>query len=128
MPVHHFCAAQQLVAWEGGLRVELSRVGSLCADRLSGERRLVDAQRGGIEQGAVGWNLVASLHHDSVADDHIAFRYLAYVPVSDHLHGLFVVCLTEQTELAVGLILKDEGQRSGKKHCHEYADRFKKDA
>ncbi len=121
---HNLGAAHGVVGGEGGVGVELRRVGALVAHRLAGEGRLVDVQRHGLEQLAVGRNFLAGVEDDDVAHDHVLARNLGDIAVADDLHRLVVVHLIEQGELAVGLKLEDECQTRGQEYGDEYSYGF----
>ena len=111
-----------MVGGECGLGVEVGRVGGLVADGLAGERRLVDVEHHGLQQFAVGRDLLAGVENHDVAHHDVLAGHLHGVAVADHLHGLVVVHLVEQRELLVGLQLEDEGQPRGQQDGDEDAD------
>ena len=90
--------------------------------RHAGERRLVDAERHGLEESAVGRHLIAGIDDDNIAHHHIFAWHLGGLTVAYHLHGLVVVHLIENGELSVGLQLEVESHAGGQDDGNEDAD------
>ena len=78
------------------------------AYRLAGECRFVDAEAYRFQQNAVGRNLVAGVENHDVVYHDIFSGNLCNAPVADHLHGLLVVDLIQDGELAFRLVFKIE--------------------
>ena len=126
MSLHNLGAAHDAVRGECGLGVEVAAVGGLGAGGLARERRLVHHKCYGVDQGAVGGDLVARAYHHHVARHHVAFGYLLRLPVADDAYGLVVVDLVQDVELAVGLGLEDECQPRCQHYGQKYPDGFEK--
>ena len=125
--LHDLGAAQHVVGGIGGFGVEVGGVNSLAAVGLACERGLVDAQRYGVKQFAVGRNLVSGVEDDDVSHHHVLARDGGHGAVAQHLYRLVVVYLVENLECLVGLLLEQEAQASGQQDGHEDADGLEED-
>ena len=118
---HHLRAAHDVVGGEGGFLVKVFCVGTLAANRLPGECRLVDLQCNRVEQLCVGGYFLTCLNDEYVANDNVLLGYLDGVPVSYGLHRLVVVDLIENGKLLVGFLFKNECESCSEQNGDENA-------
>ena len=111
--VRHGRAAQHGIRRIGRIGIEEGFVDRLVDLGLARERRLVDLQRDGLDQFAVGRDGLAALDVDDVAHDHIAARNLAHRPAAHHLDRDVVVDLIQAPEAPLRVPLEPESDARG---------------
>ena len=120
--VGHRCAAQCLIGGVGGFCVKFLGVGRLAHHRFAGQGRLIDLQRYGFDQSAVGWHLCTRTKDDDITHDDVALRHFGSNAVSHHLHGVFVAHCVQQVEGTIGFDFKPKSDTCSQDHGYKDTD------
>ena len=97
------------------------------ANRLAGQRRLIDLQCHSLKQFAIGRHLVAGVEHHDIAHDHLSLRHFHRVAIANHDHRLFIVDLIENFKLFLGLIFEIKRKTGGEDYSHKDTDWLEED-
>ena len=124
VPVDDGAAPADIVRRVSGFVVELLLPHRLVCHGLAGERRLVELQGDGFDEGAVGRNLVARVHKHHIAHYHVLSLDLGDETVAHDSHLLLVLGFVQDVELPIGTHLEGEAHAGGQHHCDEDAKRL----
>ena len=120
-------ATADVIGGIGSLMIELLFPNGLLCHRLASQRRLVDLQGYGLNQGAIGGDFVAWVDKHHVAYHHILSLDSCDMPVAHHRHLFLVFRLVQDVELMVGAQFEDEAHRGCQHHCDKDTKRLQQD-
>ncbi len=125
MPLHYLGSTHHMVRGEGGVGVKQSRVSSLMAHRLAGERRFIHTQRHSLKQLSIGRNLLTCVQQHDITYHNVTARDLAYPLTAYHRHRLIIVHLIQKLKLLVGFEFKQKSKSGSEQNGYEYTYRLK---
>ena len=97
-------------------------LGKLVRHWLTRQARFIHLQVGGLIQQSISRYLIARLHKNNVANNHLATRNLHDCSLSNHLNRLFLTQLRQHIELAGSIALKVKANGSSQYDSSNNAD------